>query len=274
LDGLLPDLPVLLACDGESDGVMVDTIVTTAGVSPGLVGVWVMRIRDVWISVADGGAEGAVTTEVVSRLGVDAGGAADDGGLDTAGGGAEDAGGGLEEAGAGGGVLAGGADEGAGGCEEGGSAEDGGLDCAGDGDDGAGAAEESAGDVTDGKGGVEAGAEAAEGGGDCSGLEGEDATKEGTNVLAVPLLDMLTRIGTRNHKKIRNSNHARQAARRQVQRRRKNRSAVQWMVSEGEDVSVAECGSQRLGSGVERRNQARMGGDLGAGAVSARGSER
>jgi hypothetical protein len=170
LDGLLPGLPVLLACVCWLDGVMVETMVTTAGVSPGLVGVWVMRMSDVRISVADGGAEGAVTTDVTTGAGVDAGGgaaAADDcagGALDCAGGGAEDAGGGAED-GAGAGVLTGAADEGAGACEEGASAEDGGLDCAGAGDDGAGAAEESAARVTDGEGGDEA--EAAGGGADC-----------------------------------------------------------------------------------------------------------
>lgn len=161
LDGVLLAPAVLPPCVGAADGVMVETTVTTDGVSPAAVGVCVTRINDVRTSVADGGAEDAVTTDVATGGGVLVGGAADDAGcaaLDA--GGAEDAGGGFDDAG--GGVLTGAADEGGGACEDGGSAEDGGLDCAGD--EGAGAAEESVGGVTDGAGGDEAAA--CEGGAD------------------------------------------------------------------------------------------------------------
>jgi hypothetical protein len=260
-DGVLLAPAVLPLCVGAADGVMVEMTVTTDGVSPAAVGVWVMRIRDVRTSVADGGAEEAVTTDVATGGGVLEGGAAaaDDagGGAALEAGGAEDAGGGFDEA-AGGGVLTGAADEGAGACEDGGSAEDGGLDWAGDEGAGAGVAEESAGGVTDGAGGDEAAA--CEGGADdCAGLEGEDATKEETNVLAVPLLDMLTTIGMRNHKECRKKHHVGQATRQCTMTAEKPQGRagdgfreLRMLVSRNAAVSV-------LGAAVVRRESRKNG---------------
>jgi hypothetical protein len=181
---------------------MTEVMVTTGWVCPEASGVGVMTMMEVRTSVAEGGADGAVVVLITAgACELCAGGAADDGAgaaaLEAGGGAADDDGAGAGLEGAGDGEGAGvftGADEGAGACEDGASAEDGALDCAGAGEDGAGAAEESAARVTEG----EAGEEAA-GGVDCTGLEGDDAIKEEINVLAVPLLDMLTTIGTRNH---------------------------------------------------------------------------
>jgi hypothetical protein len=206
LDGLLTGWPALLvACDCWLVGVMTEVMVTTAWVCPEASGDGVTTMIEVRTSVADGGAEAAVVVLVTAAAcELCAGGAADDAagaGALEAGGAADDgAGAALEGAGDGDGEGAGvgvftGADEGAGAAEDGASAEDGALDCAGAGEDGAGAAEESAARVTEG----EAGEEAAGGDADCTGLDGEGAIKEETNVLAVPLLDMLTTIGTRNH---------------------------------------------------------------------------
>jgi hypothetical protein len=202
---------------GWLDGVMMEVMTTTGGVSPGTVVDGVTVMTDVRTSVADGGAEGAVEVNVVAGAGFElAGGGADDcagGGALEAGGGAEDAGGGFDEGA--------GVGDGEGACEEGGSAEEGGLEDGGGADEGAGPAEESAGGVTDGKGAEE---EAA-GVSDCAagGLEG--SMKEEANVLAVPLLDMLTTIATRTLGATRNNKQAK-ATRQHTQRRRRGRGAA------------------------------------------------
>jgi hypothetical protein len=255
LDGLLLDTPALLvgcAC-ALLVGVMTDVMTTTAGVSPATVGVGVMVMVDVCTWVTDGGADEAVKVLVVSLFaggGFElAGGAAEDCGggaaLDAGGGAADDcAGGGLDDG-------AGAWDEGAGAEDEGGSAEEGGLDCAAAGEEGAGAGEEGAGaavvsadGVTDGKGADEA---AGGEGADCAaGLEG--ATKEETNVLAVPLLDMVTTIAERNGAQNKRCNEGDEATRNDSeggeteapqQRQRRRFQRVRMLVS--------RIGSQRLG---------------------------
>lgn len=188
LDGSAELLVTALAgCDWLGAlGVTVMTRVDGTGVSPGIDVVGVTRT--VCTIVWDGGADGAVTV----RTGEETAG----GGWELGAGGGDDeaAGGGLE---AGGGLDAGGWDEGgagvgvdAGGAGDdwGASTEDGGLDEGGaGGDDAAGGVPGSTEAVTDGKGGED---EAAAGEFDRAGLEG--ATKEGSNVLAVLLLDMAT----------------------------------------------------------------------------------
>jgi hypothetical protein len=157
LDGLLPAeaTPLLVGFAGAALGVMVDVMTMTAGVSPALVGVGVMMMVCTWVV---GGADEAITVDVVSLLAgafEDAGGAAEDcagGGaaLDVVGGAADDAGGGFDDWG---GAWV----EGDGAGDDGGSAEEGELDCGAAGEEGAGVA-----------------------------------------VLAVPLLAILTTIATRN----------------------------------------------------------------------------
>jgi hypothetical protein len=210
LDGLLPAeaTPLLVGFAGAALGVMVDVMTMTAGVSPALVGVGVMMMVCTWVV---GGADEAITVDVVSLLTgafEDAGGAAEDcagGGaaLDVVGGAADDAGGGFDDWG---GAWV----EGDGAGDDGGSAEEGELDCGAAGEEGAGVAV-SAGGVTDGTGADEAGGgEGAEGADCAAGLEG--ATMRESNVLAVPLLAILTTIATRNAQQ---KWGARKAARRQ-----------------------------------------------------------
>jgi hypothetical protein len=192
----------------------------------------------------------------------DVGGAAEDcagggAGLVVGCGAADDCAGGADEG-------AGAWDEGAGAGEDGGSAVVGRLDCGAAGEEGAGAAVVSAGGVTDGAAADEAGGEGGGEGADCAaGLEG--ATKEETNVLAVPLLAMVTTIATRNGAQ--KNAEAGKAARRPgysvAARAEKQRVRSTTTVSGREDVSVAECGSQRLG-GPFRRASGQRREDLGA----------
>jgi hypothetical protein len=255
-----------------------EVMTTTAGVSPATDGVGVTVMVDVCTWVADGGADEAVTVRVVSEAGGGAcelaGGAADDGAgggaaLDWGGGAADDcAGGGFDEG-------AGAADEGAGAGDEGASAEEGGLDCAGAGEEGAGAAVVSAGGVTEGTAADEAGGGE---GADCAaGLEG--ATKEETNVLAVPLLDMLATIAERNGAQKKLCKEGDEATRTPSEggeteapqrRQRQPRQPRQWLVSEDEDVSVADAAVSVLGAAFGKFQSGQQREDLGA--VRARGS--
>ena len=204
-------------------------ITCTGGVSPGIDGLGVMRTVDVTTSVPVGAAEGAVVVRTEgegARLAL--GGVADDGG---GGGGLEGGGEGvLEDGGGGGGLDVGGGftevGVGEGGCEVGGSAEGGGLDDGGGATDGVGAVGESEGGVTDGKG--DEAAEEADG----AGLEGT-REREGSNVLAVPLLDMMATIArsARNQaKECRARKTGSEAATRTEKRCRRE-------VSKGEEVS-------------------------------------
>jgi hypothetical protein len=116
--------------------------------------------------------------------------------------------------------------------------------------------------VTDCAAADEAGGGGGEEGADCAaGLEG--STKEETNVLAVPLLAMVTTIATRNGAQ--KNGVADRATRRQghTARAEKQRLRSTTTVSGREDVSVAECGSQRLG-GPFRRASGQRREDLGA----------
>jgi hypothetical protein len=207
-------VPVGWACWGVLVRVRIEVTTITAGVWPGMLMDGVTRMMDVCTSVT-GGADDAVRTFVVAGCWgwLEAGcGAADD----CAGGGAlEAAGGGALEA-AGGGVLAvvgeftGDCWDGDGACEAGGAAEEGGLDGAGAAEEGAGAAEGTASLVSDGDAGGEEASGCAEA---AAGLEG--TAKEESNVLAVPLLDMLAAIARR--KKSRSGRTKKTVGRRQRQ---------------------------------------------------------
>lgn len=199
-------------------GLMTEVMVMTWGGSPEAVAD-VMTTTDVWTAV-EGGADGAVMVLVGGALADDCAGGAEDGAagaLDGAGaevGGSELwAGGGAEEAGAGSDEGAGGALEGAGAGVDGawleaGSGAEGELEAAegleGGFEAAAGVSDEGCGDaaegVTDGERGWEAGAEGEVGGLLEEGADegataavGLDATKEGDNVLAVTLLDMIAK---------------------------------------------------------------------------------
>lgn len=145
-----------------------EVMITIDGVSPATEGVGVTTMTEVWTTV-DGACDGAVTIRVEAGGEVELAGGADDAGRWLEAGGVEDCGGAgvLEEGGAGEGD--------AGGAEDGGSAEDGLLEGDDGGEEGAGAAD----GVTERKGGDEA------------------AVKEGSNVLAVLLLAMLSAIDGR-----------------------------------------------------------------------------
>jgi hypothetical protein len=201
-------------------GLMTEVMVMTCGGWPGAVAD-VMTTMDVSTAV-EAGADGAVMVLVGGALADDCAGGADDwaggGALDGGGGGADV--GGSELGGGGGGAdeAGGGSDDGAGALEGAGAGVEGaGLE-AGSGAEGvleaggglgcefeaaAGASDEGCGDaaegVTDGERGWEAGAEGEEGGlleegADEGAAAGLDATKEGDNVLAVTLLDMIAKI--------------------------------------------------------------------------------
>jgi hypothetical protein len=190
--------------------VIIEVTIMTAGVCPAIEADGVTTIIEVCTSVT-GGTDEAVKTRVEAGGGGAAelaGGAADEAG----GGGALEAGGRLDDGG--GGLFdddGGGATEdgGGGGGEEGASAEEGGLEGAGAAEDGAGAAVGAAEGVTV-RTDWDEGAR-----GDEVGIEG---TITESNVLAVPLPDMLTTIATRNGSQA--AEARKKVGRRQRQRRK------------------------------------------------------
>lgn len=121
LDGLaVPETPAEVALEAWFVGVRTEVMITTDGVSPARVAEGVTTMIEVWTSVAVGGADEAMMTEVA------AGGAAEDCGAWLEAGGFDDAGGAADDSG----MLTGGA------LDAGGAAEEGASEAWLDGEDG------------------------------------------------------------------------------------------------------------------------------------------
>lgn len=303
-----PEAP-FVGSAGLAVGLMTEVMVMTCGGSPEAVAD-VMTTTDVSIAV-EGGADGAVMVLVGGALAevgggaedwagggaLDGAGAEEGGAAELCGGGAEEAGGGFDE-GAGGGALEGaGAGVEGGGLEAGSGAEgelEAGGGVEGEFEAGVGASDEGCGDaaegVTDGERGWEAGAEAEAvvrgllAGADEGATVGLDATKEGDNVLAVTLLDMIAKIAQAGRQGTRKQERTKERLARQRDEQQGQETTgpsrldgegeggygvsgrgMGWqaasLVGDAEGVSVAQWQRGRGTGGQQRRRRRRVGSD-------------